>query len=50
MNKDNLKSLIRDLEDVVFRLKSEIYGDPKSYLHNMDDRTVQIEDDDGEPN
>jgi len=48
MNKDHLKILIKDLEFLLGELKSEVYGDPESYLDSVNKRKVRIEDDDGE--
>lgn len=48
MNKDHLKILIKDLDFILGELKSEVYGDPESYLDSENVRRVRVEDDDGE--
>jgi len=48
MNKDHLKILIKDLDFILGELKSEVYGDPESYLDSENVRRVHTYDDDGE--
>lgn len=45
MEKNNLKYLIYELEDVLARLKTEVYADKDVYLSST--QNVQVEDDDG---
>ena len=50
MEKDKLKSLLRDLKNIVEEIESEVYSDTKSYLHDMNEITDYdeiFEDDDG---
>ncbi|WP_320667869.1 hypothetical protein [Prochlorococcus sp. MIT 1307] len=53
MKKDNLKRIIRELEDLLTELKSEVYSDTEAYVHPWYEKTgshahlPHIEDDDG---
>ena len=48
MEQNKLKDIIRNLEEVLEDLKSEVYSDPSKYLQDVE-RNVRIGDDnDGE--
>lgn len=53
MKKRNLQILLKDLEFLILELKSEIYSDPESYIHNCEHtgvgRYIDNNDDDGDP-
>ena len=37
MKKDNLKRIIKQFEDLIEELKSEVYSDKQSYVHPWDE-------------
>ena len=45
MNKNNLKTLISDLERAVSELKAEVYSDESSYLTYENYKKLKDEDD-----
>ena len=54
MKKDNLKRIIKQLENLLEELKSEVYSDKQSYVHPWDEHMKKApriinseEDDDG---
>ena len=53
MKKDNLKRIIKQFENLIEELKSEVYSDKESYVHPWDEhiqkatRAITSEDDDG---
>jgi hypothetical protein len=47
MQRNRLKKLITDLEDLLAEIKSEVYADPNSYIDSEGEQWYSGDDDDG---